>query len=126
MFLMDLIDDFLNKITMYRLMMYFLIVLVVLAMGLSIFQLLPYKPLNIGLSALFFVYFGILINNLWARIYSAPTNAESTIITGLILSLIVAPANGWGDLMFLAEVTILAISAKYLLAIKKVHLFNPA
>ncbi len=65
-------------------------------------------------------------NIVFAHIFEAPANFESTSITALILVLIVDPAKSIGDLQFLGWAAILAIASKYLLALHKKHIFNPA
>ena len=65
-------------------------------------------------------------NTILARVLNVPTNVESAFITGLILALILDPARTPDDLQFLGWAAILAMSSKYVLALNKKHLFNPA
>ena len=50
---MNFIDRFLNNITMYRLVMYYLIVLLAIAAIFGAFGILPYNPIAIIFSTLF-------------------------------------------------------------------------
>lgn len=119
------IDKFLNKITMYRLILYFLISLLLLSVGFSFFHLLPYDPVFIIFQSLFLFFFCGFINDLFAKFFNAPTNFESTYITALILSLIITPAKTVNDYLFLALAAVLAMASKYIFTINKKHIFNP-
>lgn len=124
--MIKLIDGFLNKITMYRLVLYFLIGLLLLSIGFSFFHFLPYDPIFIILGGLFLFFFSGFINDLFSKIFKAPANIESTYITALILALIITPAKSFDDYIFLALASTLAMVSKYILAINKKHIFNPA
>lgn len=122
------VDDFLNQITMYRLAIWLLAGLLLVATTLSAFNLLPFGPLDIALST------GVLLVSCWfanticARFLQAPTNVESVYITALILALIISPMRGFhlADWIFSIAAAMLAMFAKYLLAYRNKHLFNPA
>ena len=120
------IDDLLDRVTMYRLVLYVLIGLVAIAAVLSYLTLLPFSPLALLLSTLFLVVMCWAANSLLARIFAAPTNVESAYITALILALIIDPAKSPNDLLFLGWAAILATSSKYILSLNNKHIFNPA
>jgi ferredoxin-NADP reductase/Na+-translocating ferredoxin:NAD+ oxidoreductase RnfD subunit len=120
------IDYLLDRITMYRLVLYVLIGLIAMATVLSYFQLLPFSPFSLLLSTIFLVLICWAANSLLGYIFAVPTNIESTYITALILALIIDPVRSASDLQFLGWAAILAISSKYILAIHNKHLFNPA
>jgi glycine betaine catabolism B len=124
--MIKIVDDFLNRITMYRLILYYLIVIVAIAAVFSFYHILSYDPVNLILSALFLVFFSGFINDLFAKVFKAPVNIESFYITALILALIITPAKSLGDFTFLAWVAILSMASKYILAINHKHIFNPA
>lgn len=119
------IDNFLNKITMYRLTLYFLAILVQVAIVLSFFKLVPYSPIDIALSTMIVLGVCAAANYLFAKLFGAVTNIESVFITALILVLIV-PARLPLNLAFLIGASILAMASKYLLTVEKRHLLNPA
>lgn len=100
---------------MYRLMLYYLIVLVVFG---TIFN-----GIDVAIEALFLVLICYSSNKIFAKIFKATTNLESFAITALILSLIIGPTT---NLFFLTSAAILAMGSKYFLAINKRHIFNPA
>lgn len=52
---MNFIDTYLNRITMYRLVLYCLIAFVAIAVALSSVRILPYDPVMLVLSTLFLV-----------------------------------------------------------------------
>ncbi len=124
--MMTKIDYVLDRITMYRLVLYVLIGLIGIAAVLAYFKLLPFSPLSLLASTLFLVIMCWAMNTIFAHIFDVPTNIESVYITALILALIIDPAQSLGTFQFLGWVAILAMSSKYVLALYKKHLFNPA
>ncbi len=123
---MGLIDDFLNSITMYRLMLYVLIVFLAVALSLTFFKILPFDPLNLFFSAVFLILICWITNKILAIFLNVPTNFESVYITALILTLIITPATNFHDFLFLGLIGVCSQVSKYALAIKKKHIFNPA
>ena len=120
------IESFLNNITMYRLVLYFLIVLLGFSLLLSLFGALPFNFIQLLLSACLLVGIGLLINIIFAKVFDAPTNVESIYITALILALIINPATSIADLPFLLWAIVLSTASKFILAVGKKHIFNPA
>jgi ferredoxin-NADP reductase len=106
--------------------MYYLLVLITIATGLSLFGDLHYKPFYIVISTLILVVSCWTINKVLASIFNAPINNESSIITALILALIITPnPTGYG-ITFLLAVSGLSMASKYILTINRKHIFNPA
>lgn len=124
--MVTLIDNFLNKLTMYRLVFYCLLFLIGIALLFSLFGLMPFTFWDLLGSTIFLVAACIFINYICAQIFKAPTNIESVYITALILALIIAPNNVLAKLVFLSWAAVLAMASKYTLAISKKHIFNPA
>jgi ferredoxin-NADP reductase len=125
---MNFIDRFLNNITMYRLVMYYLIILLAIAAIFGTFGILPYNPIAIVFSTLFLLVVAWAANGILARIMNAHPNTESVYITALILALIITPGmpNNVATVIFLAWAAVLAMASKYVFAIDKKHIFNPA
>jgi glycine betaine catabolism B len=121
-----LLDYFLDRITMYRLVLYVLIGLIGMAAILAYVHQLPFSPLALLLSTAFLVVMCWAANSLLAAIFKVPTNVESVYITALILALILDPAKSLADLQFLGWAAVLAMSSKYVLSLYNKHLFNPA
>ena len=111
---------------MYRLTLYCVIFLWILGLVLSVFKLLPFNPLNLILILAFIFAVCLATNKIFEIIYKAPSNTESVYITAFILASIIAPAVSAANLLFLVVASILAMAAKYILAIYKKHIFNPA
>jgi ferredoxin-NADP reductase/Na+-translocating ferredoxin:NAD+ oxidoreductase RnfD subunit len=125
---MNLIDRFLNNITMYRLVMYYLIILLGIAAVFGAVGILPYDPVAIVFSSLFLVVIAWVVNGVIASFMKIPQNSESAYITALILALIITPGmpTDISTVIFLAWAAVLAMASKYIFAIDKKHLFNPA
>jgi len=127
--MMRLIDDILNKITMYRLVFYELIGLLLAGGMLGFFHLVPYSPQYLLYSVAIIFVIAWVVNKIFAYFFDAPSNPESTYITALILALIRAPPTAVGDLQYLVLAgwaTAIAIASKYIFAIKEKHIVNPA
>jgi ferredoxin-NADP reductase/Na+-translocating ferredoxin:NAD+ oxidoreductase RnfD subunit len=122
------IDRFLNKITMYRLVLCYLSALVGIAAIFGAIGWLPYNPIAIVFTALFLIVLAWLVNGILAQIFKAHPNAESAYITALILALIITPGmpTNLPFVALLIWVVIFAMASKYVLAIGKQHVFNPA
>ena len=123
---LDPINYFLDRITVYRLMVYVLRAMVGWAMILGFFKIIPFSPFQIFVSAAFLVSVCYLSNKIFSIIFKAPTNVESYNITALILCLIITPALSPNNLLFMAIAGALAMGSKYIFAINKKHIFNPA
>jgi ferredoxin-NADP reductase/Na+-translocating ferredoxin:NAD+ oxidoreductase RnfD subunit len=125
---MNIIDRFLNNITMYRLVMYYLMILLAIAAVFGAFGILPYNPIAIIFSTLFLLVVAWAANGILARIMNAHPNTESVYITALILALIITPGmpNNVATVEFLAWAAVLAMASKYIFTINKKHIFNPA
>ncbi len=111
---------------MYRLTLYSLIFLVVGGVALAATHALPYNPLSLAFSAVFLLIICLTVNYLFTKIYRAPSNTESVYITALILALIITPPTNAAQCMFLVWASVFAMASKYVLAVGKKHIFNPA
>ncbi len=111
---MKFVDNYLDKITIYRLMLYFLLIL-------SIFGLFLQPPINYILSLVFVVVVGWTTNKIFSLIFKSPTNLESVYISALILALVIPPDN----FVYLSFAAVITNASKYIFAINKKHIFNP-
>ena len=123
---MKFIDSFLDQITMYKLLLYYLLAILGAAMIFGAIGGLAFSPIDIALSSGFLVAVCWSVNAVFTWVYKAPSNPESSILTGLILALIVTPSATPHGAIFFAAVGGLAIASKYILAINHKHIFNPA
>ena len=110
---------------MYRLVLYYLIALLLGAVILSIFGILPYPAVDILLITSLLVGVCVGTNFVLAKIMGIITNGESAYITALILALIITPAHTTLNLLFVVEAGLLAMGSKYLLTYRNNHIFNP-
>lgn len=119
------IDYLLDRLTMYRLMLYYLLVLIAAAIVFSQLGIMHYNPVHIAFSAAYIFVICWLTNKIFAWGYDVPTGRESTWLTALILALIITPYRNPHDLLFFTAAAGLAISSKYILAWRGRHIFNP-
>ena len=123
---MKKIDAFLNKMTMYRAVLYALLLFLASALGLSFFKLLSFGPLDLVVSAAFIMAVCIFSNAVFAWAFKAPSNIESVYITALIMALIISPPKAFNNFLFLAVASVVAMASKYIFAVGKKHFLNPA
>jgi ferredoxin-NADP reductase/Na+-translocating ferredoxin:NAD+ oxidoreductase RnfD subunit len=108
--------------------LYYLVALVAVALVLGMVGFLPFDAISLAASVFVAVAACMLTNRLFARVFDVPANAESAIITALILALILDPVgitDGRG-LAGIAFAGVWAMAAKFILAIGRRHVFNPA
>jgi glycine betaine catabolism B len=123
------IDNLLNKVAMYRLVLYYLIGLWVVALILSTFGILPYEPLGLILSAAVIVAISWAANTLFAGAFKVKTNTDSLFITAMILVLVLTPPKLSDPRAFIALAgwaAIWSMASKFMFAWRQKHLFNPA
>ncbi len=123
------IDSFLNRFTMYSLLVWFLSALLGLGFVLSLFHAMPVQPIAILSTTVIYLIVCYLANWVFAKALKIQANYESTVITALILSLISGPVSLFADprkAAILALAGLVAIASKYVIAINKQHVFNPA
>lgn len=123
------IDNFLNKTTMYRVVVYYCVSLLVIASVFGYFDMMPYSAVSILFSTLFISFISWVTNRIFAWAFNAPVNIESVYITALILALIITPPKGMDDTNYFILAlwaSIWAMASKYIFALGKKHIFNPA
>ncbi|MBU6371061.1 MAG: oxidoreductase [Patescibacteria group bacterium] len=126
---MQYVDDFLNRITMYRLVLWSLVGILLAALGASFLGYMPFTPVALLVSTLFILAVSIVSNAIFAKTFNAPVNVESVYITALILACIITPIASKTDVDFIAFAffaSFIATASKYVFAIGKKHVFNPA
>lgn len=126
--MLKFIDNFLNRITMYRLVLYYLIALILAAFIYGFIGILPIDPTALIFSTILIILICYLTNWIFARTFEAETNVESVYITALILALIISPvmASNYSGVGLLIFASVWAMASKYMFAIGKKHIFNPA
>jgi ferredoxin-NADP reductase len=122
------LDRFIDRITMYRLVLWYLAALLFAAAVLGALHVIALDPVALALSTVLVLSGGWITNQIFARVFNAIPNNESVYITGLIVVLIMDPAP-LGDLSAAAAITLAsvwAMASKYILSVRRRHIFNPA
>jgi ferredoxin-NADP reductase len=126
--MLTLIDSMLNRVTMYRLVLYELTLLLAVALVFSTLGILHLSPVMLVFSVVVIVLLCWAVNTLFATVFEVHTNVESLYISALILALLITPPTSFTDgayleLAFWASVWTMA--SKYIFAIQRKHIFNP-
>ncbi len=123
---MKFVDSILNKFTMYKVVLYGLCFLVFVALALSLFGFIFYSPVALVSSLLILLSACFISNFILAKIFKVPANPESFVITAFILFFIMVPISQISEVWIYVLAGILAMASKYILALNKRHIFNPA
>lgn len=119
------IDSILNGITMYRLVVYYLILLLFVGLIFSTLGILAFNPFALLFSVGFLLAAGVITNKIFGYVFGVQANVESVYISALILALIISPVRSLHDFAFLFWAAVLTMASKFILAINKKHIFNP-
>jgi glycine betaine catabolism B len=119
------IDNILNSIPMYRLVLCVLCFIVVISLGFSLFDIIPFSFTSVIILLITILCVSYVSHNVLQLIFKSVTNNESYLITALILFLVLAPINDTRDLLITIAATIIANLSKYIFVIKRKHIFNP-
>ena len=76
--MMNLVDDFLNNITMYRLVLYFLIILAVVGLIYSMFGVIAMDPIAYIFSFTFLLFAGFVANWFFAKAFDVAAEDADT------------------------------------------------
>ncbi len=123
--LIQLVNHWLDGITMYRVVLYVLVAYTVAALVLSLTPYLYYSAGSILLSLSALSISGIAVHFICKSIWKAPANFESTLITILILFCIFDPVSTLEETLTLVVVSAVAIVSKYIFVWRNLHIFNP-
>lgn len=124
--MVKIINDFLNKTTMYKVLMYGLFALSLQGLVLSGLGILSFNFFFHILTLITFIFTCWFSNEIISRLLKVQVNSESAVITSLILFLIIQPAERLIDLFAIFLIAVFAMATKYLLVANKIHIFNPA
>jgi ferredoxin-NADP reductase/Na+-translocating ferredoxin:NAD+ oxidoreductase RnfD subunit len=117
------IDDLLNRITMYKLVLYYLFILLLVAIVCCFTGLMAYSGLDLISSSVILMLVCYVTNLILAKIFGVTPNSESSIITALILTFIITPG---APVLFLSLAGSISQASKYILNFRGKHIFNPA
>ncbi len=123
---MNKIDKFLNKLTMYRLLVWGLGLLAITSIASASAGILKISAADLSVSLILYIVMCYLFNKLFSYIWRAPTNTESWLITALILFFIMQPDVTRAGVLGGLGACLVAISSKFILSLKRKHIFNPA
>ena len=117
-----------KRILTYRLALYYLAAIWLAAVALAIPDIVHQPIINLVYSLAITLVACLGANFAFSYVFGATSNWESVSISALIISLIITPVapNDLAGAGFLALVSAWAMASKYLIAINKKHLFNPA
>jgi ferredoxin-NADP reductase/Na+-transporting NADH:ubiquinone oxidoreductase subunit NqrB len=124
--MMRLIDDFLNKLTMYRTVLYSLCLLVVITLTFTLTGTLDFEPFDLVGSLVIIISTGFVVNQLLGRVYKVPLNNGSALITELIIFFLITPVLNPERAVSLVLITAVAIASKFVINYHGKHIFNPA
>ena len=117
-----------RRVLTYRLTLYYLAAIVLAALALSVLGIVHQPGMNLVFSIMVALSACLSVNWAFARVFGAQSNWESACITALIIALIIAPSapDDLAAMGFLILVSAWAMASKYMVAVGKRHLFNPA
>lgn len=117
----------LGSLSMYRLVLFALVALAVIAFVLSLFGVIV-SPTPLELVASFLVLAVVIsaVDAAAQRLLRLPWRIESSLVTALILLFVLRPGVEAGALLGLALAGAVASVSKYLIAWRGRHIFNPA
>lgn len=121
-----MLDQQLNRISMYRLLSITLTCLWGFAAFLALLNQLPYSPFAMMASAAILVVSAYGFNVFFGWLFGIKTHDESSFITAMILFFLFMPSANIADLSALALIAMIAMGSKYVLAVRGRHIFNPA
>jgi glycine betaine catabolism B len=119
------VDNFLNKITMYRLVLYGLFFLFLISVGFGFSGHISFSPISQITSLVVILFSCFLTNYIISKVLRAETNVESVWISSFILFFVISPAPTIFKIQYLVVSSVLAMVSKYIFAISKSHIFNP-
>ncbi len=117
-----------RRVLTYRLALYYLAAIVLAALLLSVAGIVHQPAVNIAFSTVVTLLTCLAVNWAFARAFGAESNWESVCISAFILTLIITPPapDDMTGIAFLVLASAWAMASKYMVAIRKRHLFNPA
>lgn len=122
---MKFTDVVLNRFTMYRIVLYLLLILFGIALTFSFFGILPYDPVILATNSAIIFTSCFILNLIFSKIFKAVTSFESVFITALILILITPVQFSLPFWVFIL-MPFFAMGGKYIFTLRKRHIFNPA
>ncbi|WP_284979696.1 oxidoreductase [Arthrobacter sp. fls2-241-R2A-200] len=120
------LDTWLGRFTMYRLIFWVLLVLVVYSMVLNALGWLTFGLPEMAVHLLLCLGVTYVSNRLLGLVFGLRPHSESSLITGLLLYFLFWPSLATTDMAGVALACVMASVSKYALAFRGQHIFNPA
>ena len=120
------LDRALGAITMYKLVLFSLLAIAIVAIALSFFDLVSPDPLALLASLPIALAFSYGSSWIGARVVRQKMHLESWLITGFLVFFIMAPSVEILGLLGIALASTIAGASKFLVAYRGRHIFNPA
>ncbi len=113
---------------MYRLVLYYLLGLFIIALLFGSFGFISINPIHLIFSTIIILAACAISNLIFAKSFNAQTNVESVYITAFILALLISPVayTNFAGIGFLIFASAWAMASKFIFAINQKHIFNPA
>jgi Na+-transporting NADH:ubiquinone oxidoreductase subunit NqrB len=126
--MMKLTPDFLRRLSIHRLMLYYLLTLLLAAELFCVLHVLPYPALDLAFSACVIAAAAWAGNWAFAKVWSVQSAGDSVWITALILILIITPftPNDLHAIGYAVFASLWAMAAKYMFTAHRRNIFNPA
>jgi ferredoxin-NADP reductase len=122
----NFIDKYLDRITMYRVVVYALVAYICLAIVFTFTGKLSFSATALILSLAFILVPAYVADKACSHFFHAPTNSESWLITSLIMVLIIQPADSVLTAVALVVAGALSSVSKFVFSWNNKHIFNPA
>lgn len=122
----DGVDRFLDGLTTYRLVLYILCIYFIAALVLDLSGQYSFGFFHIVFSLAWLLLLCRLTNMVLSRWLKVAHNQESDLITALILTMILTPAQSAHGYLVLAVAAAASQLSKYLITYRRRHIFNPA
>ncbi len=123
---MNYVTNMIDSLTMYRVVLYGLSGLLVVAFLFAITGVIYFSPLSLLAILATLLVSTFAVHTICAKLFRAPADRESSLITALILFFIVFPGTSGTAIVSAILAAVIAISSKYILRWNKKHLLNPA
>jgi Na+-transporting NADH:ubiquinone oxidoreductase subunit NqrB len=123
-----MMPDFLRRLSVHKLVLYYLLALLALSGIFCFAGILPYRPLDLAFTTLLIGAVSWAGNWVFARVWGAASNTDSVLITALILILIITPVapTNRREIGYAVFASLWAMAAKYMLSVGRRNVFNPA
>jgi ferredoxin-NADP reductase len=119
-------DDFVNQYTLYKIVLYGLVLLLGYAFVLCLLGVVQLSPGWLAASAVVLGTTTYVVNQSLGWLFKVPLNSESWLITALILTCILPVGSGAGHLLLLVLAGVIAMASKFIITYRGGTVFNPA